>query len=70
MAISLYAVNQGYLDEVEVAKVQAFEQALQSFMKQKHPALLDEINQKPDYTDDVAANLKRAIEEFKATHTW
>jgi len=70
MAVSLYAVNQGYLDDVEVAKVQAFEQALQSFMKQKHPALLDEINQKPDYTDDVAANLKRAIEEFKAGHSW
>ncbi len=70
MAVSLYAVNQGYLDDIEVAKVQAFEQALQSFMKQKHPALLDEINRKPDYTDDVAANLKRAIEEFKAGHTW
>jgi F-type H+-transporting ATPase subunit alpha len=70
MAISLYAVNQGYLDDIDVAKVQVFEQALQAFMKQKHPALLDEINQKPDYTDDIAANLKRAIEEFKATHTW
>ncbi|HEX9625370.1 MAG TPA: F0F1 ATP synthase subunit alpha [Acidiferrobacterales bacterium] len=70
MAVSLYAVNQGYIDDVEVNKVQAFEAALQSYMKQKHPALLDEINAQADYSDAIAAQLKAAVEAFKSGHTW
>jgi F-type H+-transporting ATPase subunit alpha len=70
MAVSLYAVNQGYLDEVDAKKVQAFEAALQSYMKQKHAALLDSINAKPEYSDDVEQQLKAALDDFKAHQTW
>ena len=51
-------------------KVQAFEAALQSFMKQKHQALLDSINAKPEYSDDVEKQLKAALDNFKSTGTW
>jgi len=70
MAVSLFAVNQGYLDEIEVKKVQLFEAALQSFMKQKHQALLDAINAKPEYSDDVEKQLKAALDNFKSTQNW
>ena len=70
MAISLFAVNEGFLDDVDAKKVRAFEDALQSYMKSQHGALIEEINEKPEYSDEFAAKLKKAITEFKASHTW
>jgi len=70
MAVSLFAVNQGFLDEVEVPKVLAFDAALQSHMKTQHAALMEDINQKADYTDDIAARLQAALQDFKAHHVW
>ncbi len=70
MAVSLFTVNQGFLDDVEVPKVQAFEAALQSYMKTQHAALMEEINQKSEYTDDIAARLQAAVQDFKTHNTW
>jgi F-type H+-transporting ATPase subunit alpha len=70
MAVSLYAVNQGYLDDIDAKKVQSFEAALQSFMKQKHAALLEAINVKPEYSDDIEQQLKAALDDFKTHQTW
>jgi len=70
MAVSLFTVNEGFLDDVDVKKVRAFEDALQSYMKSQHGALLESINQKPEYTDDVATKLKAALEDFKKHHSW
>ncbi len=70
MAVSLYVANQGYLDDIEVGKVRAFEDALQAHMKSQRADLMDKINRELDYTDEIAAELKKAVEEFKARHTW
>jgi F-type H+-transporting ATPase subunit alpha len=70
MAISLFAANEGFLDDVDAKKVRTFEDALQSYMKSHHGELFEEINQKPEYSDELAARLKKAITEFKASHTW
>ncbi len=70
MAFSLFAANEGYLDDVEVNKVSDFEAALHAFLKANYAGLLDEINQKADYNDDIAAKMREAVEKFKATSTW
>ena len=70
MAVSLFAANEGYLDDVDVNKVVTFEDALQSYMKSSQSELMDTINREMDYSDDVAAGLKRALDEFKANHSW
>jgi len=70
MAVVLFAVTQGYLDDVEVKKVQSFEQSLHATMKAKHSALLDEINAKPEYSDDIENKLRVALDDFKAHSTW
>ena len=70
MAVSLFAANEGFLDDVDVKKVRAFEDALQSHMKSQHAALLDSINQKPEYSDELATQLRKVITDFKAHHTW
>jgi F-type H+-transporting ATPase subunit alpha len=69
-AVSLFAVDQGYLDEIELEKVGAFEAALQSYMSSQHGDFMQSINDDPEYSDDVAAKLKSALDDFVATGSW
>ena len=70
MAVSLYAAERGYLQDIEVAKVGAFEQALIAYFHHEHAALLDKINVKGDFNDEIDAGIKAGIESFKATQSW
>ncbi|UZE96175.1 F0F1 ATP synthase subunit alpha [Alkalimarinus alittae] len=70
MAVSLYAANEGFLDDVEVKKVVDFENSLISYMNAEQADLLAKINEKGDYNNEIADGLKAAIEKFKATQTW
>ena len=70
MALSLYAVNEGYLDEVEVGKAVEFEAAMQAYIKSSHGGLLDEINGNPVYDDEVAGKLKSALDDFVENGNW
>jgi len=70
MALSIYAVNNGYLDKVELKKVSAYEAGLQAFAKTSHKATIEGINKNPVYSDEHLAALKRCCEEFVATGTY
>jgi len=65
MAVSLYAVNEGYLDDVEVNQVVDFEAAMHSHVREKFGALLDKLNATGEYNDEIVAGLKEAVEDFK-----
>jgi F-type H+-transporting ATPase subunit alpha len=67
MAVTLVAVNKGYLDDVDVKKALAFEAALRAFVKSKHAALLDKIQESGDLDAESEKTLTAAIEEFKAS---
>jgi len=66
MGVSLYAANEGFLDDVDVNKVVDFESAMLAHIRSKNPDLLDKINEEGDYDDDIAAAIAKAIEDFKA----
>ncbi|MBR2514402.1 MAG: F0F1 ATP synthase subunit alpha, partial [Halomonas sp.] len=70
MALSLYAANEGHLDDVSVDKVLDFERALHDYMKSEHGDLLDKINQTGDYNGEIQDGLKSGLEKFKATQSW
>ena len=70
MAVSLYAVDKGYIDDVDVNKVVDFEKAMHDYMHSQHQDMLDTINNTGDYNDDIEASLEKAIEDFKAKGTW
>ncbi len=70
MALSLYAANEGYLDDVDVAKVVDFEAAMQSYVKSNHGDMIDAINADPKYDDGVVAQLKAAVEDFKSNGSY
>jgi F-type H+-transporting ATPase subunit alpha len=66
MATTLFAVNNNYMDDVDVKKAQAFEKALLSHIKTKHAALSERMNSGKLSDDDEKA-LHAAIAEFKKT---
>jgi F-type H+/Na+-transporting ATPase subunit alpha len=70
MAVSLFAGNEGYLDDLPLNKVVDFERALHDYMHGSHQGLLDSINESGDWNDDLAGQLKVALDEFKATGSW
>ena len=65
MALSLFAANEGYLDEVDIAKIIPYEKAMHEHANAKHQDLMTEINSKLDYNDDIAASMKTVLDEFK-----
>ena len=70
MGVSLFAVNEGYLDDVEVNKVMDFEQAMQSHMKSQQSDLIEALNRDQAYDDDVAEKLHAALKDFKTNGSW
>ncbi|MBU6422380.1 MAG: F0F1 ATP synthase subunit alpha, partial [Gammaproteobacteria bacterium] len=70
MALSLYAVNEGYLDDVDVKKVVPFEAAMHSYFQAHFAALREQINKNGDYNPEIEQSLKKAVEEFKKTQAW
>src|SRR5512139_3021755 len=65
MAASLFAVNKGYLDDVDLKKVLAFEHGLHAFLKDKHGALLTKLENDKAMDKDAEEELTAAIVSFK-----
>ena len=65
MAATLYAVNKGFLDDIEVKKVLAFEAGMHQFLKTSHGALLKTLEDKKAMDKDAEAALNAAITAFK-----
>ena len=70
MAVSLFAADQGYLDDVDQDKIVDFEHAMLAYMRASQSALMDNINESGDYNDEIQAGLRAAVEDFKATGSW
>ncbi|MEJ2415470.1 MAG: F0F1 ATP synthase subunit alpha [Exilibacterium sp.] len=70
MGLVLYAANEGYLKDIEVAKIGDFESALLSYMNSEHADLMKKVNDTGDYSDEIANGFKAALDKFKATQTW
>jgi F-type H+-transporting ATPase subunit alpha len=66
MAFSLYAANEGFLNDVPVNKVVAYEAAMLADMKSNHGDLMAQINESGDYNDDIATAMESALDNFKA----
>ena len=66
-ALTLFAVNKGYLDDVDVKKALAFEAALHAFIKSKYKALRDKIEETKEMDAEAEKALSAAIEDFKAS---
>jgi F-type H+-transporting ATPase subunit alpha len=65
MGATLFAVNKGFLDDIPVGKVLAFEQGLHGYLKDKHAALLAKLEANKAMDKDAEAELSTAVAAFK-----
>ncbi|HKZ09559.1 MAG TPA: F0F1 ATP synthase subunit alpha [Rhodanobacteraceae bacterium] len=70
LAISLYAAEKGYLDDVPLAQILPFEHALHQFMQSNHGDLMKKIVDSGDWNADIEGTFKAALDEFKKTGSW
>ena len=67
--VVLFAVNEGLMEDVEIEKVGAFQDQLLRYVGGSHPDILAAITESRDISDEVSANLTKAINDFKPTFT-
>lgn len=63
----MYAATAGYLDDVPVDRVRAFETDFLSYLDANFKTILDEIGSKKLLTDDLKSQLNSALKKFKET---
>ncbi len=67
MALTLFGVNNGYFDDIEVAKALDAERALREFVKTKYASLVETIDRDKKFSKEVEAQLHEALKDFKKT---
>ncbi len=65
MGATLFAVNKGCMDDIEVKKILAFEHGLHTHLKTSHAAMLKKIEDSKALDKDAEAELTSAITAFK-----
>lgn len=61
----IWAATNGYTDDIAIEDVRRFETSLLSFVENSHPGLLAEIVEKKTLTDEIKADVKQVLEDFK-----
>jgi len=69
-ALTLFAVNRGYYDDVPVEKALQFEGALRTYVKSKYAKIFDKIESSKELDDEGEKALAAAIDDFKKNGTW
>jgi len=64
--VIIYAGTRGYLDDISPRSIRKFEDELYPFIETKYPQIFESIRTKKKLDDETEAQLKKALEEFKA----
>src|SRR5512133_958431 len=67
MAASLFAVNNGFLDDVDLKKVLPFEHGMHAYLRDKHGPLLTKMENDKAMDKDAEGQLSAAVAAFKKT---
>jgi F-type H+/Na+-transporting ATPase subunit alpha len=70
MALTLFAVNNGYFDDIDVKKALAAERAMRAHIKGKFGDLVNRIESSKDLTKDDEEKLHEAVKDFKKNGTY
>jgi F-type H+-transporting ATPase subunit alpha len=67
MALTLFAVNNGFMEGVDIKQLASFEKSLRDFIRTKHAGLVERLEKNKDMSKEDEAELRAAIEQFKKT---
>jgi F-type H+-transporting ATPase subunit alpha len=62
--VIIYAGTKGYLDDLPVAKLGAYEKGLYAFIESKHPQIFETLRTKKVLDKELEASIKSALEAF------
>jgi len=65
MALTLFAVNNGYFDDIDVKKALAAERSMRDYIKATFADLANRMEEKKELSADDEKLLKSAVEEWK-----
>ncbi|MBW2510506.1 MAG: F0F1 ATP synthase subunit alpha [Desulfuromonadales bacterium] len=63
--VSIFAANNGYVDEYETSEIQRYEQEMISFMESNYADVLATLAEKKAIDDELEGKIKAALDEFK-----
>src|SRR5215831_622492 len=63
----IYAVTNGFIDDVPVSQVREWEKGFHEFMSSKYPQVGDGLRKGKVLSKEIEADLKRGIEDYKKT---
>ncbi|PSV26398.1 MULTISPECIES: F0F1 ATP synthase subunit alpha [unclassified Photobacterium] len=69
-ALAIFSAEKGYLNNVGLSQIGAFEEALMAFAKSQSAELLAKINESGDYNDDIEASLHQLLKTFVDTQSY
>jgi F-type H+-transporting ATPase subunit alpha len=70
LALSLYAAEKGYLDDLPLAQVLPFEAALHAHFHNNYGDLMEKIVTTGDWNADIEGRFRQGLDEFKKTGSW
>ena len=70
MALTLFAVNKGYLDDVDVSRALAFESALRGHMRSKYSDIMDKIQTSGELDAETDKALDAAVQDFTSSGSY
>ena len=70
MGLVLFAVEKGYLNDVELNKIADYESALLSYMSSEHKDFMEGLSETGEYSDEVMKTFTDALDKFKTSQTY
>ena len=70
MGLVLFAVEKGYLNDVELNKIADYESALLSYMSSEHKDFMEGLSETGEYSDEVIKTFTDALDKFKTSQTF
>lgn len=70
MALILFAVDKGYMDEIPLNKIAEFEHGILGLMRSSYSEFMNNLNQSGDYNDEIVKTMEKIATDFKAQFTW
>jgi len=70
MALTLFAVNNGYFDDIDVKKALSAERSMRDYIKGKYADLVNRIETTKDLSKDDEEHLHQAMKDWKASGTY
>ena len=70
MGVSLFAANEGFIDDVPANKVVDFEASMHDYFRSNHKDLLNQVDENGDWDENIEAAFRKGLEAFKANGSW